>query len=115
MRKDPRQRYSATPAFVWPDPAIAPFRGLMPRRVRSHLGFIQHELRVGDRLDRLAGDYYGDPRFWWVIAEANPDIFFPADLSDARSLSSFTGKLLSLRMSIISCPTAPVAPAIATL
>ena len=110
MRKDPRQRYSATPAFVWPDPAIAPFRGLMPRRVRSHLGFIQHELRVGDRLDRLAGDYYGDPRFWWVIAEANPDIFVPADLVYASTPAPDTG-LARFRAGVrLAIPARPEAP-----
>lgn len=110
MRKDPRQRYSATPAFVWPDPAIAPFRGLMPRRVRSHLGFIQHELRVGDRLDRLAGDYYGDPRFWWVIAEANPDIFFPADLVYASTPAPDT-RLARFRAGVrLAIPARPEAP-----
>ena len=29
--------------------------------------------RVGDRLDRLAKDYYGDQSLWWVISRANPD------------------------------------------
>lgn len=26
---------------------------------------------VGDRLDILANDFYGDVSFWWVIASAN--------------------------------------------
>lgn len=26
---------------------------------------------LGDRLDLLAFDYYGDTSFWWVIASAN--------------------------------------------
>lgn len=26
---------------------------------------------LGDRLDLLALDFYGDPSFWWVIASAN--------------------------------------------
>lgn len=25
----------------------------------------------GQRLDRLASEYYGDPTLWWVIASAN--------------------------------------------
>lgn len=26
---------------------------------------------LGDRLDLMAFDFYGDPSFWWVIASAN--------------------------------------------
>ena len=80
MRRDPRKRYSATPAFEWDDPSSAPFRGLMPRTVRRHTAFIEYELKVGDRLDVLAQDFYDDPRLWWVIAEANAEVLLPADL-----------------------------------
>jgi len=27
--------------------------------------------REGDRLDLLSNEFYGDPRYWWVIADAN--------------------------------------------
>lgn len=27
--------------------------------------------REGDRLDLISQEFYGDPRYWWVIAEAN--------------------------------------------
>ncbi len=27
--------------------------------------------REGDRLDNIANEFYDDPRYWWVIAEAN--------------------------------------------
>jgi nucleoid-associated protein YgaU len=27
--------------------------------------------REGDRLDMLANEFYEDPRYWWVLAEAN--------------------------------------------
>jgi len=27
--------------------------------------------REGDRLDLLAQEFYDDPRYWWIIAEAN--------------------------------------------
>lgn len=29
---------------------------------------------MGDRLDILARDYYGDSELWWVIASANPSL-----------------------------------------
>ena len=28
----------------------------------------------GERLDLLAGKYYGDPSKWWMIAAANPEL-----------------------------------------
>jgi nucleoid-associated protein YgaU len=27
--------------------------------------------REGDRLDNLAYEFYEDPRYWWILAEAN--------------------------------------------
>jgi len=29
---------------------------------------------IGDRLDVLAQDYYGDPSLWWLIASANAEL-----------------------------------------
>ena len=37
---------------------------------------ILHQVVEGDRLDRLASNYYRDPVLWWVIAWAN-DIELP--------------------------------------
>ena len=34
-------------------------------------GDLTHLVMAGDRIDSLASRYYGDPRFWWVIAQAN--------------------------------------------
>ena len=28
---------------------------------------------IGDRIDALAREYYGDSNLWWVISSANPD------------------------------------------
>jgi hypothetical protein len=28
----------------------------------------------GDRLDLMAYDYYGDSRYWWILADLNPQI-----------------------------------------
>ena len=30
--------------------------------------------KVGDRLDIIAFDFYGDSRLWWIISKANPDV-----------------------------------------
>ena len=80
MRSDSRKRYSSTEAFSYPDGAPRPYRGLKPREVKAKTAYVEHEIKPGDRLDTLAQAYYGDPRLWWVIAQANPDAFFPADI-----------------------------------
>lgn len=94
MRRDPRKRYSTTKAFSFAEGQPVLFRGLMPRDIRPRAAFVEHEVRVADRLDKLADDYYGDARLWWAIAQANRDLLFPADLvygpiSATTELSSF--------------------------
>jgi hypothetical protein len=47
----------------------------------------QHEFRsvvyryrtaiLGDRFDMIAAREYGDPLLWWVLARANPEVFYP--------------------------------------
>lgn len=29
--------------------------------------------KIGDRLDLLAQDFYGNPKYWWIISRANCD------------------------------------------
>jgi hypothetical protein len=52
--------------------------------------------KIGERVDLLANEYYGDSDLWWVIIKANPDklkrdsffmpvgiqIRIPADIND---------------------------------
>ncbi len=57
-------------------------------------------------------------KLWWVsslmvISCPRNVVVLPADLADARSVSSLMGKFLSARHLSISSPTAPVAPTIA--
>lgn len=40
----------------------------------------RHIIREGERLDHLASRYYDDPEMWWVIADANPEIFYPENI-----------------------------------
>ena len=32
---------------------------------------VQHVWKVGDRYYKLAAGFYGDPKYWWVIAHYN--------------------------------------------
>jgi len=34
----------------------------------------------GDRFDTLAAQEYGDPSLWWVLARANPHVFYPEEI-----------------------------------
>ena len=37
----------------------------------SRLQSVQHVWKTGDRYYKLAAEYYGNPRLWWVIAHYN--------------------------------------------
>lgn len=39
-----------------------------------------HIASHGTRLDSLAQEYFGDPELGWVIANANPEVFYPDDI-----------------------------------
>lgn len=45
-----------------------------------------HLVEYGDRLDILAFQAYGDAEFWWKIADANPEVFFPDDIKPGMLL-----------------------------
>ena len=33
-----------------------------------------HIIKQLDRLDLLSNEFYEDPRYWWVISQANPEL-----------------------------------------
>lgn len=42
--------------------------------------FFYYTVVEGDRLDIIAFRLYGIPDYWWRIADANPEIFYPDSL-----------------------------------
>lgn len=42
--------------------------------------FFNHVVVGGERFDTLAARYLGNAEFWWHIADANPEVFYPEDL-----------------------------------
>ena len=36
--------------------------------------------QLGDRFDIIAAKEYGNSLLWWVLARANPEIFYPDDI-----------------------------------
>lgn len=75
-----RSRYQNTKPFVFDDGEAVRYRGMRPREISTAAGVIEHALCSWDRLDHLAQHYYGDPRKWWRILDANPDIVCGCDL-----------------------------------
>jgi len=49
-------------------------KGTRPREIGPAVGVLEHVVQEGDRLDLLAHHYYSDPRLWWRILDANPDL-----------------------------------------
>jgi nucleoid-associated protein YgaU len=108
-RLDPRKRYSGTGKFDWPEAAQPRFSGLMPRAVAPRPGYVLHRVREGDRLDRLAQHYFGDPRLWYAIAEANPGLLTPDDLLFGPEAPSEGDTLLKVGTEL-RIPPRPEAP-----
>jgi hypothetical protein len=73
-----RDRYAGTRPHHPPSPGRPGMR--RPRDPATPRGVVEHTLAAGDRLDALAQHYYGDPRRWWRILDANPTLVFGADL-----------------------------------
>lgn len=44
---------------------------LKSREIKDYSEGIVHQFRQGDTLDNLAYQYYGTPKYWWVILQAN--------------------------------------------
>jgi len=80
---DRDSRYLKTPVFKGAD-----FSGTRPRIIQPTSGVIEHRVTKEDRLDRLAAHYYNDSRKWWLILDANPEIFFGGNLDMGRYANS---------------------------
>jgi nucleoid-associated protein YgaU len=65
-------------------------KGTRPREIGAAVGVVEHVIAEGDRLDLLAGHYYSDPRLWWRIVDANPDLASGVEVS----LSSRAGEVI---------------------
>lgn len=51
---------------------------LRPTFFESRLELINHTVKQGETIHRLALHYYGDAKLWWFIADYNPLIDFNA-------------------------------------
>lgn len=48
--------------------------------VYSEITFRYRTALAGDRFDNMAAREYSNPLLWWVIARANPEIFYPDEI-----------------------------------
>ena len=78
-------RYEDTPGFSEYGDA-EPFKGTRARDIRTESGVLEHVWLAGDRLDLVAANYYGDPRKWWLILDANPEIIDAGELSKPEAV-----------------------------
>lgn len=73
-------RYARTPVFAPDHEGRAAPRVLGLRSVPRTPGALTYSVMEGDRLDQLANRFYSDPRKYWLILDANPDVLNPFDL-----------------------------------
>jgi nucleoid-associated protein YgaU len=57
---------------------VAVFNSGIPKTLTSN--FVFYTVVEGDRYDLIASKVYGVPTFWWRIADANPEVWYPDQL-----------------------------------
>ncbi len=56
------------------------------RKEVSDVSVFVHNVQVGDTLESLASKLYSDPSQWWRIADVNPQVVFPLDISPGTQI-----------------------------
>lgn len=74
-------RYKDARRFEPDDRGVVRCKGTRSREIGSAVGVLEHVIQEGDRLDLLARHYYSDPRLWWRILDANPDLMNGVEIS----------------------------------
>jgi nucleoid-associated protein YgaU len=73
-------RYLKVKNYTVQDSAGRPVTVKRARPFAQRSGDFRYQVKQGDRLDLLANRFYRDPRMWWLISDANPDLLYPDDL-----------------------------------
>lgn len=73
-------RYQKPVTFANAETHSSVFQGIRHRQIGPATGVIEHQVKEGERLDLLAYHYYNNPRLWWRIVDANPDVLFAGEL-----------------------------------
>lgn len=75
-----KSRYEHTPLFEPDEQGNSVFPGLRARSIGAATPVIEHEVSVGDRLDHLGRNYYGNDRHWWRLMDASPEFLYGDDV-----------------------------------
>lgn len=75
-----RSRYEQARKFSNEDGRIEDFDGVRPREIGPADGVIEHTVIEGERIESIALTYYNDPRKWWRILDANPNVLYGGEL-----------------------------------
>lgn len=75
-------RYKDLPEISTTDAEGQTVRTKTLRWIPDTLGTFSRTVNQTDRLDLLAYKYYGNPKKWWLICDANPEFALPTDLLD---------------------------------
>ena len=100
-------RYEKAKTFSADKQRSFEFEGIRPREIGVATGVLEHVIKEDDRLDLLALYYYNDPRKWWRIVDANPEILYAGDIPLGRFVESgqdSDGSLANLVGGIILIP-----------
>lgn len=89
-------RYENAELFAGANSKAPVFGGIRPRKIRPAAGVIEYKVNEGDRLDLLSLHFYSNPRRWWRILDANPQIMFGADLM----LNAYIGETILIPRSV---------------
>jgi nucleoid-associated protein YgaU len=73
-------RYARTPVMSPGNADGTTPRVLGLRPVPRTPGALTYSVLEGERLDQLANRFYSDPRKYWLILDANPDVLNPFEL-----------------------------------
>ena len=73
-------RYKNIPEYSVMDASGKVSKAESLRWIPDTSGTFMHTIKESDRLDLLAYKYYGDAKKWWLICDANSEVFLPLDL-----------------------------------
>lgn len=66
-------------------------RHAVRRKVPQATGYTTYMCGAGDTIEGIATQLFGNPRRWWEIADINPQIKFPTDITVGTVLRIPTG------------------------
>lgn len=82
-------RYTLVPIFY--NSVDRRYQPGFPMRLDKNTPFVKHEVKAGDTLDSLALYYYGNPTYYWIIADFNDflDPFIPLIVGKIINIPAF--------------------------